>query len=76
MSRITLNSFDVSAIELELVGYAGVPETVEHYWRQVVILNQILHQFSDSGCFYNLLEGYGADNPGARSQGIKQFMAN
>lgn len=24
----------------------------------------------------NLLEGYGADNPGAKSQGIKQFMAN
>ena len=22
----------------------------------------------------NLLEGYGADNPGAKSQGIKQFM--
>ena len=24
----------------------------------------------------NLLEGYGTDNPGAKSQGIKQFMAN
>lgn len=24
----------------------------------------------------NLLEGYGQDNPGAKSQGIKQFMAN
>ena len=24
----------------------------------------------------NLLEGYGKDNPGAKSQGIKQFMAN
>ena len=24
----------------------------------------------------NLLEGYGGDNPGAKSQGIKQFMAN
>ena len=24
----------------------------------------------------NLLEGYGADNPGAKSQGMKQFMAN
>lgn len=23
----------------------------------------------------NLLEGYGADNPGARSQGVKQLMA-
>ena len=23
----------------------------------------------------NLLEGYGADNPGARSQGIKQLVA-
>lgn len=23
----------------------------------------------------NLLEGYGSDNPGAKSQGIKQFMA-
>ena len=24
----------------------------------------------------NLLEGYGQDNPGAKSQGVKQFMAN
>ena len=24
----------------------------------------------------NLLEGYGADNPAIKSQGIKQFMAN
>lgn len=24
----------------------------------------------------NLLEGYGSDNPGAKSQGIKQLMAN
>jgi hypothetical protein len=24
----------------------------------------------------NLLEGYGADNPGAKSQGIKHFMAD
>ena len=27
-------------------------------------------------CVVNLLEGYGNDNPGAKSQGIKQFMAN
>lgn len=25
--------------------------------------------------FINLLEGYGSDNPGAKSQGIKQAMA-
>ena len=24
----------------------------------------------------NLMEGYGYDNPGAKSQGMKQFMAN
>ena len=24
----------------------------------------------------NLMEGYGGDNPSAKSQGIKQFMAN
>ena len=24
----------------------------------------------------NLMEGYGNDNPGAKSQGMKQFMAN
>nr|WP_278461517.1 Maff2 family protein [Mediterraneibacter faecis] len=24
----------------------------------------------------NLLEGYGSDNPGSKSQGVKQFMAN
>ena len=26
-------------------------------------------------CLVNLLEGYGNDNPGAKSQGIKQLMA-
>lgn len=25
--------------------------------------------------FINLMEGYGNDNPGAKSQGIKQFMS-
>ena len=24
----------------------------------------------------NLMEGYGGDNPSAKSQGVKQFMAN
>ena len=24
----------------------------------------------------NLLEGYGSDNPGSKSQGMEQFMAN
>ena len=28
------------------------------------------------GASINLLEGYGNDNPGAKSQGMKQFMAN
>lgn len=28
------------------------------------------------GGVINLLEGYGNDNPGAKSQGIKQLMAN
>ena len=27
------------------------------------------------GIFVNLMEGYGNDNPGAKSQGIKQLMA-
>ena len=26
-------------------------------------------------CVVNLLEGYGSDNPGAKSQGMKQLMA-
>ena len=26
-------------------------------------------------CVINLMEGYGNDNPGAKSQGIKQLMA-
>ena len=28
-----------------------------------------------AGGFINLMEGYGNDNPGAKSQGIKQLMA-
>ena len=30
---------------------------------------------SASGVVINLLEGYGNDNPGAKSQGMKQLMA-
>ncbi len=30
---------------------------------------------SQSGGAINLLEGYGNDNPGAKSQGMKQLMA-
>ena len=26
-------------------------------------------------CVVNLLEGYGSDNPGSKSQGMKQLMA-
>ena len=26
-------------------------------------------------CVVNLLDGYGSDNPGAKSQGMKQLMA-
>ena len=28
------------------------------------------------GGVVNLLEGYGSDNPGSKSQGMKQLMAN
>ena len=39
------------------------------------------YRFADSRCglavwgVVNLMEGYGNDNPGAKSQGIKQLMA-
>ena len=28
-----------------------------------------------AGCGINLLEGYGQDNPGSKSQGVKQLVA-
>ena len=44
----------------------------------ITVLSTIIIALGAGLCIFggiNLLEGYGADNPGARSQGIKQLMA-
>ncbi len=42
------------------------------YYKHLLLL---LVQDLVSGGVINLLEGYGNDNPGAKSQGMKQLMA-
>lgn len=49
------------------------------FFEQAIILLQTLVVALGAGLgiwgIINLLEGYGNDNPGAKSQGIKQLMA-
>ncbi len=49
------------------------------FFQQAIIVLQTLVVALGAGlCVWggiNLLEGYGSDNPGAKSQGIKQVMA-
>ena len=42
---------------------------------QAVTVLQTLVVALGAGLVVNLMEGYGNDNPGAKSQGIKQLMA-
>lgn len=39
------------------------------------LLSSVASFFASHKSLANLLEGYGNDNPGAKSQGMKQFMA-
>ena len=45
----------------------------------IALLQSIVMLIGAAVCLWgviNLMEGYGGDNPAAKSQGIKQFMAN
>jgi len=42
---------------------------------QIQVLVYLIGAGLGSWGVINLMEGYGNDNPGAKSQGIKQFMA-
>lgn len=42
------------------------------FYRLWLLQSELVWQFGE---LINLLEGYGNDNPGAKSQGIKQLMA-
>ena len=50
------------------------------FFNQAIDILKILVMALGAGlavwCVINLLEVYGSDNPAAKSQGIKQFMAN
>ena len=45
--------------------------------KQFKTLKELMHRadVSEEMCIRDSLEGYGNDNPGAKSQGIKQLMA-
>ena len=47
VSRISLDCLDVTAIPLQLISYAGVPETVEHHLWQIVFLNEFTERPCD-----------------------------
>ena len=52
--------------------------TMNIFSEGITVLSTIIIALGGGLCIFggiNLLEGYGGDNPGAKSQGIKQLMA-
>lgn len=51
---------------------------MQFFLQAVTVLQTLVIALGADLCIWggiNLMEGYGADNPGAKSQGIKQLMA-
>lgn len=51
---------------------------MQFFSQAVTVLQTLVIALGAGLCIWggiNLMEGYGADNPGAKSQGIKQLMA-
>lgn len=51
---------------------------MQFFSQAVAVLQTLVIALGAGLCIWggiNLMEGYGADNPGAKSQGIKQLMA-
>lgn len=51
---------------------------MQFFTQAVTVLQTLVIALGAGLCIWggiNLMEGYGADNPGAKSQGIKQLMA-
>ena len=63
---------------LQVFIYKG--ETIMEFFNSAIEVLQTLVVALGAGLgvwgAINLLEGYGNDNPGSKSQGMKQFMAN
>ena len=63
---------------LQVFIYKG--ETIMEFFNSAIEVLQTLVVALGAGLgvwgAVNLLEGYGNDNPGSKSQGMKQFMAN
>lgn len=49
VASVALNTFDVATVEHQLVGRAGVADTVEYYFGQVIVCNQLIEQLIDGG---------------------------
>ena len=49
MAGVTLNSFDVAAVQLELVCNTGMPEAMENHFRKIILFNQAIQGCIDGG---------------------------
>ena len=47
VAGVALYGFDVTAVQFEFIGDAGVAETVENDFREVVVLDQLVEFLSD-----------------------------
>ena len=47
MTRITLNRFDIAAVQLQLISDAGMTKTVKDDLWQIILLNQFCKEGSD-----------------------------
>ena len=71
---------NITAATIIISAQSGKEEFIMAFFNSAVTVLQTLVVALGAGLgiwgAINLLEGYGNDNPGAKSQGMKQFMAN
>ena len=71
---------NIMAATISISAQSGKEDFIMAFFNSAVTVLQTLVVALGAGLgiwgAINLLEGYGNDNPGAKSQGMKQFMAN
>ncbi len=77
---LTLSVYSVFLMQKPLNHYQNIKEnnTMEFFNQAVTVLQTLVIALGAGLGIWgviNLLEGYGNDNPGAKSQGMKQLMA-
>ena len=51
MTGIALDRFDVTAVQLQLIGDAGMTKAVKNNFRKIILLDELRKECCDSGLF-------------------------